>query len=103
MQMLLLARKKKEGGAPPSLPSPHYVAVLSATYPAGAQTPPPQRPGLILGASIENSQAESCGQACLDITEAKNFGSKSNDLGSKLTAFSVLNFVSKQQLLEMIK
>ncbi len=56
-----------------------------------------------IGASIEKSQAESCGQACLDITEAKNFGSKSNDLGSKLTAFSVLNFVTKQQLLEMIK
>ena len=56
-----------------------------------------------IGASIENSQAESCGQACLDVTETKNFGSKSNDLGNKLTAFSVLSLLAKQQLLEMIK
>ena len=56
-----------------------------------------------IGASIENSQAESCGQACLDVTETKNFGSKSKDLGNKLTAFSVLSLLTKQQLLEMIK
>ena len=32
-----------------------------------------------------------------------HIGASIKDLGSKLTAFSVLNFVSKQQLLEMIK
>ena len=32
-----------------------------------------------------------------------DIGASIKDLGSKLTAFSVLNFVSKQQLLEMIK
>ncbi len=32
-----------------------------------------------------------------------HIGSSLNELGKKLTAFSVLNFVTKQQLLEMVK
>lgn len=47
--------------------------------------------------------AEICGNACIDIAEAKYFGSKSNDMGNEMTAFSVLDFVTPAEVIEKIQ
>ena len=52
---------------------------------------------------LQAGKTECCGKACFDIAEVKYFGSKSNDLGIQMTAFSVLNFITKEKVLAMVK
>jgi len=37
------------------------------------------------------------------MTEAKNLGSKSNDMGNEMTAFSILNFVTPEEVIKKVE